>query len=172
MQSSILIVDDQESIRHFVSKALGDEGYTVQTTGSLREARQVLEHDVPDLGIFDLKLPDGTVSEGIDARMGESWYRGQVVLSWNDVLRGAADVGADHHAVDGYAGAGRRRRSAQRKGDQQTIGALRRGGRTDAGNLVGDGESRGAECQQPNHQRCHQKFTLHPVDTFCCCASL
>ena len=28
--------------------------------GSLREARQVLEHDMPDLGILDLKLPDGT----------------------------------------------------------------------------------------------------------------
>jgi DNA-binding NtrC family response regulator len=62
-KANIIVVDDQESIRHFVSKALGDEGYTVQTTGSLREARQVLEHDVPDLGIFDLKLPDGT---GID----------------------------------------------------------------------------------------------------------
>jgi two-component system response regulator AtoC len=62
-KANILVVDDQESIRHFVGKALGDEGYTVQTTGSLREARQVLEHDVPDLGIFDVKLPDGT---GID----------------------------------------------------------------------------------------------------------
>jgi two-component system response regulator AtoC len=62
-KANILVVDDQESIRHFVGKALGDDGYTVQTTGSLREARQVLEHDVPDLGIFDLKLPDGT---GID----------------------------------------------------------------------------------------------------------
>jgi DNA-binding NtrC family response regulator len=62
-KANILVVDDQESIRHFVSKALGDEGYAVQTTGSLREARQVLEHDLPDLCIFDLKLPDGT---GID----------------------------------------------------------------------------------------------------------
>jgi len=59
-KANILVVDDQESIRHFVSKALSDEGYSVQTTGSLRETRQVLEHDVPDLGIFDLKLPDGT----------------------------------------------------------------------------------------------------------------
>ena len=61
--ANILVVDDQESIRHFVCKALGDEGYAVQTTGCLREARQVLEHDLPDLGIFDLKLPDGS---GID----------------------------------------------------------------------------------------------------------
>jgi DNA-binding NtrC family response regulator len=59
-KANILVVDDQESIRHFVSQALGDEGYAVQSTGSLRETRQVLEHDVPDLGIFDLKLPDGT----------------------------------------------------------------------------------------------------------------
>ncbi|MBI5710006.1 MAG: sigma-54-dependent Fis family transcriptional regulator [Candidatus Eisenbacteria bacterium] len=62
-KANILVVDDQDSIRHFVSKALGDEGYAVQTTGSLREARQVLEHDLPDLAIVDLKLPDGT---GID----------------------------------------------------------------------------------------------------------
>ena len=59
-KANILVVDDQESIRHFVSKALADEGYTVQTTGALGETRQLLEHDVPDLGIFDLKLPDGT----------------------------------------------------------------------------------------------------------------
>ena len=59
-KANILVVDDQESIRHFVSKALGDEGYTVQTTGTLGETRQVLEHEVPDLAIFDLKLPDGT----------------------------------------------------------------------------------------------------------------
>ncbi len=62
-KANILVVDDQESIRHFVSKALDDQGYAVQTTGSLGDARQVLEHDVPDLGIFDLKLPDGS---GID----------------------------------------------------------------------------------------------------------
>jgi two-component system, NtrC family, response regulator AtoC len=59
-KANILVVDDQDSIRHFVSKALGDEGYTVQTTGSVREARQVLEADRPDLAILDLKLPDGT----------------------------------------------------------------------------------------------------------------
>ena len=59
-RANILVVDDQDSIRHFVSKALQDEGYTVQTTGSVRETRQVLEHDLPDLLLLDLKLPDGT----------------------------------------------------------------------------------------------------------------
>ena len=59
-KASILVVDDQDSIRHFVAKALEEDGYTVQTTGSLRETRQVLEHDMPDLAILDFKLPDGT----------------------------------------------------------------------------------------------------------------
>src|SRR5438034_8026614 len=59
-KANILVVDDQDSIRHFVSKALEAEGYTVQTMASVRETRQVLEHDLPDMMLLDLKLPDGT----------------------------------------------------------------------------------------------------------------
>ncbi|MGH3054347.1 MAG: sigma-54-dependent transcriptional regulator, partial [Gaiellaceae bacterium] len=59
-KANILIVDDQDSIRHFVSRSLEDEGYAVQVAGSVRETRQMLEHDMPDVAIFDLKLPDGT----------------------------------------------------------------------------------------------------------------
>src|SRR5436309_2553339 len=59
-KANILVVDDQDSIRHFVSKALEDEGYQVQTIASVREARQALEKDMPDLALLDLKLPDGT----------------------------------------------------------------------------------------------------------------
>jgi DNA-binding NtrC family response regulator len=59
-KANILVVDDQDSIRHFVGRALEDEGYAVQATGSVRETRQVLDHDMPDVAILDLKLPDGT----------------------------------------------------------------------------------------------------------------
>jgi Mlc titration factor MtfA (ptsG expression regulator) len=34
----------------------------------------------------------GMVLEGRDVRLGESWHRGSVVLSWDDVRRGAADI--------------------------------------------------------------------------------
>ncbi|MEJ2420793.1 MAG: zinc-dependent peptidase [Acidobacteriota bacterium] len=34
---------------------------------------------------------DGTVLEGEEARLGESWEHGTIVLSWDDVLTGAAD---------------------------------------------------------------------------------
>jgi Mlc titration factor MtfA (ptsG expression regulator) len=46
-----------------------------------------------------LRLPDGTVLEGVHTRLGESWYRGPVVLSWDDVCRGAADVHDGHNVV-------------------------------------------------------------------------
>ncbi len=59
-KATILVVDDQDSIRHFVSKTLEDDGFTVLTTGSVRETRQVLDHSMPDLLLLDLKLPDGT----------------------------------------------------------------------------------------------------------------
>jgi Mlc titration factor MtfA (ptsG expression regulator) len=58
-------------------------------------------------------LPDGSVREGVHARLGESWCRGPVVLAWDDVLRGAADIHDGHnvvfhefaHQLDGESGA-------------------------------------------------------------------
>jgi Mlc titration factor MtfA (ptsG expression regulator) len=35
------------------------------------------------------RLPDGTVVEGDEVRLGESWHHGNVVLSWNDAAHGA-----------------------------------------------------------------------------------
>lgn len=44
-------------------------------------------------------LPGGMVEEGIQSRMGESWKRGPIVLSWDDVIRGAADPSDGHNVV-------------------------------------------------------------------------
>lgn len=38
------------------------------------------------------RLPGGVVVEGPTSRAGESWYRGPVVLAWDEVQRGAAGV--------------------------------------------------------------------------------
>lgn len=43
--------------------------------------------------------PDGTITEGPEGRLGESWFRGSLVLSWDDVLRGGADPSDGHNVV-------------------------------------------------------------------------
>ncbi len=58
-------------------------------------------------------LPDGTISEDGQPRLGESWFRGALVLSWSDVLKGAGDPGDGRnvvlhefaHQIDGESGA-------------------------------------------------------------------
>ncbi len=37
-------------------------------------------------------LPGGVVAEGPEVRLGESWRQGSIVLSWDDVRRGASDI--------------------------------------------------------------------------------
>jgi Mlc titration factor MtfA (ptsG expression regulator) len=41
----------------------------------------------------------GIVSEGFDERIGEAWSHGTVVLSWDDVRHGAADIHDGHNVV-------------------------------------------------------------------------
>jgi Mlc titration factor MtfA (ptsG expression regulator) len=56
--------------------------------------------------------PDGTFTEGPQGRLGESWFRGSLVLSWDDVVRGAADADDGRnvtlhefaHQLDGQSG--------------------------------------------------------------------
>jgi hypothetical protein len=45
------------------------------------------------------KGPGGLVSEESQARLGESWTRGEVVLVWDSVLSGAADIHDGHNVV-------------------------------------------------------------------------
>ena len=56
MPSVILVVDDQESIRHFVSHALTDSGYEVWSAESGEQALARLAETPPDLVLLDLKL--------------------------------------------------------------------------------------------------------------------
>lgn len=60
--SSLLLVEDDPSIRNWLVESLADEGYRVDPCSSLREARERLgqEHD---LLLLDLGLPDG---DGLD----------------------------------------------------------------------------------------------------------
>ena len=58
MPSSILIVDDQESIRHFLERALCADGHEVRCAADGGTALSLFDRQAPDLVILDLRLPD------------------------------------------------------------------------------------------------------------------
>ncbi len=60
MPSSILIVDDQESIRRFVERSLAGDGHEVWCAADGGGAISLFERQAPDLVIVDLRLPDTT----------------------------------------------------------------------------------------------------------------
>ena len=45
------------------------------------------------------RLPDGTVAEGGEVHLGEAWRWGEVILSWDDVRKGAADLHDGNNVV-------------------------------------------------------------------------
>lgn len=53
--------------------------------------REILIYPQAFVADRELTLPTGLVQQSRQAMAGESWTRGQVILSWTDVLSGAAD---------------------------------------------------------------------------------
>lgn len=56
----ILIVDDEAQIRLFLAEGLRELGYSIEEAGTMAEANDALDQDLPDLVLLDFKLPDGT----------------------------------------------------------------------------------------------------------------
>ncbi len=57
-KASILVVDDDASIRETLSTILQQEGYTVETAKNGKEAIQKAKTKFFNLALFDIKLPD------------------------------------------------------------------------------------------------------------------
>jgi two-component system response regulator PilR (NtrC family) len=60
---NLLIVDDEASLRDFLSIVFEEEGWSVETAASLEEANTAIQRHEPDVVLCDLMLPDGS---GID----------------------------------------------------------------------------------------------------------
>jgi len=45
------------------------------------------------------RMPDGTILEGVQHRLGESWTRGQVVLAWDEIEQDTNDIHDGHNLV-------------------------------------------------------------------------
>ncbi len=60
MTATVLVVDDEETARRFVSEALGDAGYEALEAGNLAEANKALDAGAADIILLDVFLPDGS----------------------------------------------------------------------------------------------------------------
>ena len=57
-QGKVLVVDDEESLRLILKKALEREGYWVQTVENGRQAQKWLRENSFDVSLLDIKIPD------------------------------------------------------------------------------------------------------------------
>ena len=57
-QSLVLVVDDEPDIRELVKEILEDEGYAVVVAEDVKNAREAVEEQVPDLVLLDIWMPD------------------------------------------------------------------------------------------------------------------
>ncbi len=57
VKTRVLLVDDEASIRRFVSASLRAEGYGVSLAADGEEALQAAEETMPDLVILDIRMP-------------------------------------------------------------------------------------------------------------------
>lgn len=57
-QKTILVVDDEESIRNLLRQQLEGEGYAVKEASNGKEAVDLAKQEIPDLIILDVMMPD------------------------------------------------------------------------------------------------------------------
>lgn len=57
-QIKILLVDDEPDILEFLSYNLKKEGYIILTAGNGKDAIAIAKHEIPDLIVLDVMMPD------------------------------------------------------------------------------------------------------------------
>lgn len=103
----ILIVDDEDAIRRFLSVTLTSQGYEIVEASTGQEAIASVSSLMPDLVILDLALPD---IDGVEVtRQLRQWTQIPIIIlsvrgSENDKIA-ALDAGADDYLIKPF-GAG------------------------------------------------------------------
>ncbi len=59
----ILVIDEEEKLRHLVARIIRLEGHTVLEAPGLKSALKIIEKEEPDVLLCDVRLPDGS---GVD----------------------------------------------------------------------------------------------------------
>jgi CheY-like chemotaxis protein len=64
LSKKVLLIDDEENLCLLYREELESEGYSVRTAGDAAEAIRLLEQEVPDVVVMDIRMPR---MDGIEA---------------------------------------------------------------------------------------------------------
>ena len=56
----VLVVDDDRAVRHLIGEAFADSKYEVIAAGSVKEAIEQMQIELPDVVLLDIQLPDAS----------------------------------------------------------------------------------------------------------------
>lgn len=88
---SILLVDDEESIRRILARALADDGYEVTTAPDGQAALQLIRHSAPDIVITDIKMPGISGLELLEAIKSERPDTEVIIITGHGDMRTAME---------------------------------------------------------------------------------
>ena len=89
MDRRILIVDDEKNIRTTLGRAIGLEGFVVESAGTAQEAWQACETFQPELVLLDLRLPDQSGLDVLERLRGLPQPPAVVMMSGHGTLASA-----------------------------------------------------------------------------------
>src|SRR6266567_7103589 len=92
MSETILVVDDEENIRHTLRGVLADEGFEVLEAPDGRRALELLKHVAPRLAIVDVWMPEMDGIELVERMRTQSPGVPIIVISGHGTIETAVRV--------------------------------------------------------------------------------
>ena len=80
-QKRLLIIDDEENMRHMLSSMLKKSGYRVSTASNGSEALEMVDQTLYDFILCDLKMPDMSGMEFFEAARDKLWASTVIMMS-------------------------------------------------------------------------------------------
>jgi len=100
--AKILVVDDDENIRKVLVTILEDEGYTVESAGTAKEAMERSKRKFYNMALIDIRLPDMEGIELLTKIHDTTPKMRKVIITGYPTLQNAIDAvnkGADAYIV-------------------------------------------------------------------------
>lgn len=80
-QKRLLVIDDEENMRHMLSSMLKKSGYRVSTASNGSEAMDMVDQTLYDFILCDLKMPDMSGMEFFEAARDKLWASTVIMMS-------------------------------------------------------------------------------------------